>query len=130
MSELIYKEECDRIIRACFEVYRDKSSYFPESICEECLAIEIDLQEMPSSQEKKLRMESKRHPLVQLFKADFIGFDSIIIELNATRRLADQNRSQVLNYLNAKNHRLGLFVHFFGHHPKIEWEPIARCLNT
>ncbi|HET7535980.1 MAG TPA: GxxExxY protein [Candidatus Didemnitutus sp.] len=48
-------------------------------------------------------------------------YDKIIVELKAVEKLADEHRAQVLNYLIATRHRLGVLVNF-GHHPKLEWE--------
>jgi GxxExxY protein len=53
--------------------------------------------------------------------ADLICYDKIIVELKAVEKLADEHRAQMLNYLNATGHKLGLLVNF-GHYPKREWE--------
>ncbi len=43
LPEIVYKEECYRIIGACFEVYNEKGSGFTEPIYQECLEIELGL---------------------------------------------------------------------------------------
>jgi GxxExxY protein len=123
MSDLIYPDECYKIIGSCFEVYKEKGCGFLESVFQECLELEFGIQEITFEAQRKLRLEYKG-PLKQGFIADFVCFDKIIVELKAVSHLADEHRAQVLNYLNATGFKLGLLVNF-GHHPKLEWERIV-----
>jgi GxxExxY protein len=125
MSELIYPEECYRIVGACFEVYRDKGCGFLESVFQECLELELGLQGIPFERQKVLRLEYKTVPLRQGYIADLVCFDKIIVELKSVSHLGDEHRAQMLNYLNATGYKLGLLVNF-GHHPKLEWERIVH----
>jgi len=125
MNDLILKDECYRIIGACFEVYKQKGCGFLEAVFQECLEIELGLQGIPFEAQRQLAMTYKGRPLQQKYKADLVCFDSVLVELKAVDRLADEHRAQVLNYLNATGLRLGLLVNF-GHFPKLEWERIVR----
>ena len=124
MSDLIYPDECYKIVGACFEVYREKGCGFLESVFQECLHLEFELQGIPFDAQRVLRLEYKGRPLQQGFIADFVCYEKIILELKAVSRLADEHRAQVLNYLNATRYQLGLLVNF-GHYPKLEWERIV-----
>lgn len=62
--------------------------------------------------------------LEQSFRADFVCFGCIVVELKAVSKLIDAHRAQVLNYLHANKFRLGLLVNF-GHYPKLEYERIV-----
>ena len=119
MNELVYREECYKIIGACFEVYREKGCGFLESVFQECLALEFWLQGIPFDAQRSLRLEYKGQPLKQGFVADFVCYEKIVVELKAVSHLADEHRAQVLNYLNATGYKLGLLVNF-GHHRKVE----------
>ncbi len=44
MQELIYRDECYKIVGACFEVYNEKGCGFLEAVYQECLEIEFELQ--------------------------------------------------------------------------------------
>ncbi|MBI5767996.1 MAG: GxxExxY protein [Verrucomicrobia bacterium] len=125
MSELIYPEECYKIVGACFEVYREKGCGFLEPVFQECLELELGLQKLPFVAQKSLPLEYKGQPLKQRYVADFVCFDKIILEIKAVSGVTDEHRAQVLNYLNATGFRLGLLVNF-GHHPKLEWERIVH----
>jgi GxxExxY protein len=125
MSELIYKEECYKIVGACFEVYNEKGCGFLEPVYQECLLIELGLQGIPFVAKQALPLSYKGRPLVQRYQADFLCHDKIILEIKAVSGLADEHRAQVINYLNATGFKLGLLVNF-GSHPKLEWERIVK----
>ena len=129
MSELIYKEECYKIIGACFEVSNDKGCGFLEPVYQECLTIELGIEGIPFVPLQSLPLSYKGRPLLQRYQADFLCYEKIILEIKAVRTLADEHRAQVLNYLSATGLKLGLLVNF-GHYPKIEWERIARTKDT
>jgi GxxExxY protein len=111
---LVHADECYRIIGACFEVYRGKGSGFLESVFHECLALEFGLQRIPFESHKRLRLEYKGSPLQQVYVADFVCFDKVVVELKAVTALIDEHRAQMLNYLAATGYKLGLLVNF-GH---------------
>ena len=50
-------------------------------------------------------------------------FDKIVVELKAVREIAEEHKSQVINYLKATGFKLGLLVNF-GHYPKAQIERI------
>ena len=124
MAEIIYREESYKIVGACFEVYKAKGCGFTEPVYQECLALEFAMQGIPFISQPVIEMEYKGTKLEQYFRADFVCYDSIIIELKALSRLIDEHRSQVLNYLHANKFRLGLLINF-GHHPRLEYERIV-----
>jgi GxxExxY protein len=121
MSDLIYKEEAYRIIGACFEVYKEKGCGFLEAVYQERLEIELGLQSVPYQMKVRLPLTYKGRPLSQIYVADLICYGTILVELKAVSALADEHRAQVINYMHATGHRLGLLINF-GHHPKLEWE--------
>jgi len=124
MSDLIYKEEAYRIIGACFEVYKEKGCGFLEAVYQECLEIELGLQSVPYQMKARIPLAYKGRPLHQIYVADLICYGTILVELKAVSALADEHRAQVINYMHATGHRLGLLVNF-GHHPKLEWERLV-----
>jgi GxxExxY protein len=128
MTALIYKEEAYKIIGACFEVYKQKGIGFTEPIYQECLEIELSLQEIPFVAQPELQLEYKGSPLTQFFKPDFICYDKIIVEIKALEKLIDIHRSQTLNYLNATGFELALLVNF-GHFPRLEYERLVNNRN-
>ena len=123
--DVLYKDECYRVMGACFEVYKEKGCGFVEPVYQECLSLELASQGIPFIEQPEISLEYKSRPLRQTYKPDFICFDAIILEIKAVSRIADEHRAQVHNYLKATGHKLGVLVNF-GHYPKLEWERIVR----
>ena len=121
MNQIILRDECYKIMGACFEVYKEKGSGFLEAVFQECLEFELGLQGIPFAKQVPLQINYKGRVLAQRYLADLVCFDRVIVELKAVSKLTDEHRSQLLNYLHATGYRLGLLVNF-GHHPKLEWE--------
>jgi GxxExxY protein len=122
--EIIFREECYRVMGACFEVYREKGCGFLEPVYQECLEIELGLQSIPFSAQPSLAMSYKGHPLKSRYTPDFICFDKVIVEIKAVSALLPEHRAQLHNYLSATGHRLGLLVNF-AHFPNVSWERIV-----
>ena len=125
MSELRFKEESYRIMGACFEVYKETGCGFVEPVYQECLEIELAMQNIPFQAQEQLKLSYKQKPLRQFYVPDFICYGKIILEIKAVSKLCDEFRAQVHNYLKATGYQLGLLVNF-GHYPQVEWERIVR----
>ena len=124
MAEIIYKDESYRIMGACFEVYKVMGCGFVEPVYQECLELELVLQELPFKPQAELTLIYKGRTLTSKYIPDFILFEKIVLEIKAVKQLADEHRAQVHNYLRATGYRLGLVVNF-GHYPKVEYERIV-----
>ena len=124
MSELIYMDESYRIMGACFEVYKDKGCGFHEALYQECMELELRLQDIPFDPKQELRLTYKGHELRTKFIPDLICYGKIVVELKAVETLADEHVAQVLNYLHATGMELGILVNF-GHYPKLQARRIA-----
>jgi len=106
-------------------VYREEGCGFLEAVYQECVAIELELQDIPFVPQKPLALDYKRRPLRARYEPDFVCYEKIILELKAVKELTDEYRAQVQNYLKATGFALGLLVNF-GHYPKLEIERIAN----
>jgi GxxExxY protein len=124
MPEVFYKEESYRIMGACFEVYKEMGCGFVEPVYQECLQIELGLQDIPFRRQIELGLLYKGRVLESKYKPDFLLFDKIVLEIKALKEPAPEHRAQVHNYLKCTGYRLGLLVNF-GHYPKVEYERIA-----
>lgn len=124
MAELVLKDECYRVMGACFEVYKEKGCGFREPVYQECLEIEFEMSDILAISQEPQGLSYKGRPLTKKYIPDFICFDELILEIKTVKVLTDEHRAQVLNYLRATNKQLGLLVNFASH-PKLEWERIA-----
>ena len=123
-GQFLYKDEAFRIRGAMFEVYRTLGAGFLEGVYQECLGIEFARCGVPFEAGRRLSLHYKGEPLQQIYVADFVCYDRIIVELKAVRAIAPQHRAQVLNYLRATELKLGLLANF-GTIPGVEIERFA-----
>ena len=121
---IVYKEESYKIIGAAFKVYNTLGPGFLEAVYQEALEIEFRKQGIPFEREKELTIEYDGIKLKQTYKADFVCFGKIIVELKAVSNLEDAHRSQVYNYLHATGYQLGLLLNF-GNSDELEKERIV-----
>ena len=76
----------------------------------EALELEFRKLAIPYEKEKKLLISYDNKPLSKYFRADFVCYNSIILELKATKYLIDADSNQTLNNLKATKFKLGLLV--------------------
>ena len=123
--ELHFDQETFAIRGAVFEVYKEMGCGFLESVYQECLKKEFESRGIPFSEQPELHLQYKNQSLNQMYKPDFICFGQIILELKAIKNIIPENRAQIINYLKASHHKLGLLINF-GSYPKVE---IERYVN-
>ena len=109
---IIHKEESYKVVGAAFKVYNNLGPGFLEAVYQEALEIELQRQGIPYEREKELKIQYDGIELKQTYKADFVCYGKIIVELKAVSALDDAHRSQVYNYLHATGFQLGLLLNF------------------
>ena len=102
------------IIGAAIEVHRHLGSGFLEPVYHEALKIEFGLEGIAFKHEVALPIEYKGQRLECSYRADFICFDSIVVELKAMPTITTREQSQLINYLKATGYRRGLLLNFGG----------------
>ena len=125
MGKLIYEDLSYKIRGALFEVYKEKGCGFLEDVYQECLEIELGMQEISFDTQYPLKLSYKGRPLKKRYIPDFIIAGKVIVEIKAVKEFTDEHRAQLHNYLRATGYKLGLLVNF-GHHPQIQIERIVN----
>ena len=108
----LYKEESYKILGAAFAVHRELGCGFLERVYQDALEYEFRERGIPYEREKKIQIMYKGKPLGEPYRADFVCYGKIIIELKAVKTLEDTHYAQVLNYLKATKMKLGILVNF------------------
>lgn len=122
---LLLESETYKVIGACINVHKSLGSGFLESVYQEALEIEFNKQNIPFSKQKRLNILFDGKPLDKFFVADFVCYESIILEIKASKFLHSNNSSQVLNYLKATGLPVGLLINFG--ESSLKWK---RFINT
>lgn len=104
--------ETYRIIGAAMAVHRFLGAGFLESVYQEALEIELGTSSIPYAREVKIPVHYKGRALQSHFKADFICYNSIIVEIKAQKTLSGSEESQLINYLKASGLIRGLLLNF------------------
>lgn len=112
MTEIVFKEESYHIIGACMAVHNGLGPGFLEAVYQEALEKEFIRKKIPFKREVILSLYYNNEKLKKKYKADFVCFDKIIIELKSVSIMPDIFYNQVKNYLRATNFRLGILVNF------------------
>ena len=94
------------------EVHGKLGNGFLEAVYQEAFAIELSNREILFRKEVKIPVKFKGQTLAAFYVADFICFDEVIVELKAKKSLTGEDDSQVINYLKATGHKLGLLINF------------------
>ena len=82
-------------------------------------------QNIPFVRNQRLHILFDGKPLNKFFVADFVCYNSIILEIKAAGFLHPDNSKQVINYLKATGFQVGLLINFG--QSSLKWK---RFINT
>lgn len=100
------------ILGALMEVHSQLGSGFLEAVYQEASVLEFRDRNIPAEREVPLMVRYKGTPLECHFRADFICYGEVLVELKAVERLTDVHQAQVINYLKATGLKRALLVNF------------------
>jgi GxxExxY protein len=112
MTTILRKEESYQIIGLCYEVHNQLGAGFLEIVYKDALEYEFRRLGIPYTQEKEYLVHYKGIILPHKFFADFIVYNSIILEVKCVSCFTEEHMAQCLNYLKVSGNQLSLLVNF------------------
>jgi GxxExxY protein len=126
-SEVNKDPQTFALIGAAMEVHRHLGHGFLEAVYQEALALELTARRIPFHREIALPVNYKETRLSCSYRADFVCFEAIILELKAISQLTGADEAQVINELKATGLTRALLLNFGG--PSLEYKRFVLNLR-
>jgi len=101
----------EKIIAAAIEVHKILGPGLLESIYEEALCHEFELQSIEFRRQVDVNVVYKDHQ-IRGQRLDLIIYNEIVLEIKAVRKLPEVALAQILSYLRATKLKRGLLINF------------------
>lgn len=107
------KDETDKIIGLAIEVHKILGPGFLEIVYKDAMEMELRQNNFFFSREVEYPIEYKDIILKHRFYADFVVFETVIVEIKAKQGgIAEEDLAQTINYLKVSGCKVGLILNF------------------
>jgi GxxExxY protein len=115
------------LIGAAMAVHGELGHGFLEAVYAEALEREFIDRAIPFQKEVRLPVMYRGRPLTSSYRADFICFSSVLVELKAIQRLSGIEEAQVINYLKASGLNRAILLNFGT--PRLQYQRLVYDLR-
>lgn len=112
MAELLFKEESFKIIGICMQIHQSLGMGLKEVNYKDAMEIDFIENNINYNREKKFLVKYKDKILRNPYIADFVVYDSIILEIKSVTAIVDTHLAQALSYLAVSGMKLALVINF------------------
>jgi len=112
VDDLLYKDECFKIIGICMKIHSILGKGFYEVVYKDALEIELQKNQIPYHREKQFKIKYEGIELKRKFRADFLAYSAILLEIKAQHNIPGDAFNQTLNYLKSAEIKLGITINF------------------
>ncbi len=112
MTQIIHKEESFQLMGILFEIHKNLGGGFSEIVYKDALEYELKKLNIPFEREKEYTVQYKDIILNHKFYADFVVYDTIILELKSCDKLDSKHIAQCINYLKVSSNKLAILANF------------------
>jgi GxxExxY protein len=120
-------EQTYSIIGAAMTVHRELGNGFLEAVYQEALELEFKRAGIPALREVELPVRYRGELLATSYRADFLCYGTVVVELKAIEHMATREESQMINYLKASGKEKGLLLNFGCN--SLEYKRMVRSIN-
>ena len=115
------------IIGAAMEVHRLLGHGFLEAVYQEALELELTARMIPFRREVAVPIFFKSQRLECSYRADFVCFENVVVELKAISQLTGVDEAQTINELKATGLNRALLINFGT--PSLEYKRLVFNLR-
>ncbi len=112
MAELIFKEESFKIIGICMEIHKTLGMGLKEINYKDAMEIEFIDNNIPYEREKRFSVKYKERIFRNPYSADFLVYNSIILEVKSVAAIIENHTYQTLSYLSVSQQKLGMVINY------------------
>ena len=112
MSALLFKEESYKIIGICMKIHSTLGLGLKEVNYKDAMEIDFIEENIPFEREERYTVKYKDKVLKNPYIADFVVYDSIILEIKSATAIINTHIAQGISYLSVSGMKLALVINF------------------